>query len=386
MGYQGEENRTQEDYIFDTIPYNPEFDLEQLNLIQNKLQSGYALSAEEATIFLDWITYNAREYAVSQFKIKGQEKPGVGIELHSMTGQCAPTQKINVELLRKFGLDARPFNTADCMGEIPRNQETDKRINFGHGSPNVRHSIAMVTIPIADENSNVHSYKFLLDPTFRQFCLKENCVEKEEWSQHGYGAPHTGYFMRVENLRQLGVSDEEAQKSELVGRYLVERGYLLLSEENARLYMNAFRRASIDKFNQGKLHEISGYEFISNFENTPMEMVENNKGNEHIYTRMPNEIIEQENKKNRTIFSKIKDLFKKIFNRNDIKALPQGNVPRYSEDKDPYKMFREQYEATGEIIGAEPGEVQQLDNIVRNNYNDEIVRNNYNHEIEIGDE
>ena len=65
MVYQGEGNRIQEDYIFDTIPYNPEFDLEQLNLIQNKLQAGYALSADEATMFLDWITYNARNYAVS---------------------------------------------------------------------------------------------------------------------------------------------------------------------------------------------------------------------------------------------------------------------------------------------------------------------------------
>ena len=184
-----------EDYIFDTFPNIPDIDLEELASIQNKLQSGYALDTYEATVFLDWITYNAREYAVSNPKDhkEKEEDRRNKITFNSMTGQCAPTQRVNVDLLRKFGLDARPFNTADCMGQIPKNEETTRRENNILSSPKVRHSVSMVSIPIEYEKGKVANFKYLLDPTFRQFCLKDNCIEKEEWSQHGYGAPHTGY-------------------------------------------------------------------------------------------------------------------------------------------------------------------------------------------------
>ena len=117
MGYKGLEMTSQKDYIFDTIPYDPEFDLEELKSIEDKLKnytSGKSidgLTPKEAETFLDWISFNARSYAVSNTPESAITSP--------MNGQCAPTQKLNVELLRKFGLDARPFNTADCIGERP---------------------------------------------------------------------------------------------------------------------------------------------------------------------------------------------------------------------------------------------------------------------------
>ena len=103
--------------------------------IENKLiyyKSGNSidgLDPYEAEIFLDWITFNAREYAISESKIKGQDKSKLGIELHSMTGQCAPTQRINVQLLKKIGLDAKPINMVDCIGkidELPKSDETNR--------------------------------------------------------------------------------------------------------------------------------------------------------------------------------------------------------------------------------------------------------------------
>ena len=176
--------------------------------------------------------------------------------------------------------------------------------------------------------------------------------------------------LKAENLQQLGVSVIEAQKTEGLGRLLVSRGYCYLDDENARLYVNAFRRASINKEYQYWASEnVSGQEYISNFENIPMQMTTVNKGDR--YLKMPSEI----DQKREGLFSKIKNYFKKIFNKSDVKLLPEGNPRSYSEDKDPYKIFREQYESKGVIIGAEQGKVQQLDDIVRNNYNDgfEIV-------------
>ena len=218
MDYQGKTNRTQEDYIFsDVMPYNPEFDLDELKNIENKLKaytsgrSEKGLTPQEAEIFLDWISLNARKYAVS-----GKDTPEFmaveAIPTESMTGQCAPTQKLNVELLRKIGLDARPFNTADCIGQIPVSQESMRRMQNGFSSPAVRHSVSLVNIPIIDQLGNTAEYKYLLDPTFRQFCLKENCNESQYREFGNTVAPHPGYFMVADNLQQLGVPMDIAKK------------------------------------------------------------------------------------------------------------------------------------------------------------------------------
>ena len=307
MGYQGLEMTNQENYIFsDTVPYNPEFDLEELKIIENKLldyTSGRSISgitSREAEVFLDWVTFNARNYAVRNIPESAMTA--------SMTGQCAPTQRVNVKLLKKLGLDARSFNTGDCIKEVEGIEED----NFW-GSKAVRHSVSLVNIPIIDDNENTRVYEFLLDPTFRQFCLNENCDGRKfndsEWLGKGYVAPHPGYFMEENNLRQFGVSQEIAQKTEALGKYIVSRGYFYLSEENAKLYGDAFVRASKRLNAQNIPINISGEEYIQNFENIHMNLIESDK-NDWQYTKLPSEIKQPK----QGIFSKIKDIFKKIFN------------------------------------------------------------------------
>ena len=166
MSYKGRQMTTPDNYIFsDTIPYNPEFDIDKLIAIQNKLEdfsTGYSsdgITSEEAEIFLDWVTFNARSYAV-------RNSPESAIS-SSMTGQCAPTQRINFELLSRIGLDVRAFNTADCIGKIPISEEDHKKILNGWNSPAVRHSVSLVSIPIIDDYGTTQLYEFLLDPTFR---------------------------------------------------------------------------------------------------------------------------------------------------------------------------------------------------------------------------
>lgn len=44
MSYKGIEITNHEDYIFSgTIPYNPEFNIEELKLIQNKIEEGWKM-------------------------------------------------------------------------------------------------------------------------------------------------------------------------------------------------------------------------------------------------------------------------------------------------------------------------------------------------------
>jgi hypothetical protein len=330
MSYKGIQITSQEDYIFsDTIPYDPEFDIEELKVIQKKLEdfsAGYTsegITTEEAEKFLDWVTFNARSYAVRN----GPESPISS----SMTGQCAPTQRINFNLLSRLGLDVRAFNTADCIGEIPINEDDYRRIQNGWSSPAVRHSVSLVSIPIINDDGNTQSYKFLLDPTFRQFCKKENCnynnfIDQERLNR-GYVAPHPGYFMMAENLMQLGVPQETAERTEMLGKCIISKGYFWLNEETAKLYGDTFVRSSERLEFQDMPINLDGNYFIENFENIPMHILPGDKGDEE-YTRLPSEIGE----KKQGIFSKLINYFKDKFTSKKTLALGAGSS--YFQEKE----------------------------------------------------
>jgi len=328
MSYKGIEMTRQEEYIFsDAIPYDPEFDIEELKVIQKKLEdfsAGYSsvgITTEETEKFLDWVTFNARSYAVRN----GPESPISS----SMAGQCAPTQRINFNLLSRLGLDVRAFNIADCIGEIPINEEDYRRIQNGWSSPAVRHSVSLVNLPITDDYGNTQSYKFLLDPTFRQFCKKENCnynnfIDQERLNG-GYVAPHPGYFMMAENLIQLGVSQETAERTEMLGRCIISKGYFWLNEESAKLYADAFVRASERLEFQNMPINMTGHEFMENFENIPMQLLPGDKDDQE-YTKLPSEI----SVKKQGIFSKLINYFKDKFTRQ--KTLQLGTGDNYSQE------------------------------------------------------
>lgn len=358
MGYQGLEMTNQEDYIFNnTVPYNPDFDLEELKIIEDKLinytsgKSLNGLTSQEAETFLDWVTFNARNYAVRNIPESAMTA--------SMTGQCAPTQRINVKLLKRLGLDARAFNTGECIKNIEGIEEDQF-----WGSKAVRHSVSMVNIPIIDNYGNTAEYKYLLDPTFRQFCMQENCDGRKfsdvEWLGKGYVAPHPGYFMQENNLRQFGEQQDVAQKTEVLGRYIVSKGYFYLNEENAKLYGDAFVRASRRLNFQNTPIDMNGEEYIYNFENIPMKLLESDK-NDIQYTKLPSEIEAQK----QGIFTRIKKFLKERF-ENKQKMLPSGNSMQKVET--PNKSRLESVVLTDEQYEKfRQGETQILNSYHENN-------------------
>lgn len=383
MGFTGEENRKEQDYIFDTIPYNPEFDLEQLKQIEYKLinytsgSSFEGLEPEEAEVFLDWITFNARNYAVSNNEnMNKEDELRKNFSLSSMTGQCGPTQRINVQLLNRFGLDPKPINMVDCIGsidELPKSNETEIRMADGWDSPAIWHAVTTVNIPISIDGYT-QEYTYLLDPTFRQFCLEENC-NTNCYKEAGHTvAPHPGYFMKASNLMELGVSQEKAQRSETLGRHIIEKGYFFV-DGYSKEYIQAFRRAAINREFQEdyeRLYSITEQESAWNLKNSKGNIVIVNRGSEENFLKLPTEKGEKQGTKE-NIFAKIKNIFNKIFNKNDIQALPEAkiNIPT----KNPYEEFRKQYEFNGEVENINNGQVEQLNKIVKNN---EI---NYENEI-----
>ena len=103
-----------EKYILENInPYMPEINLEELEVIQRKIEnytsgnSKDGITLEEAEKFLDWVTFNARNFAVRDIP--------ESITTASMVGKCAPTQRINTQLMSSLGLDAKAFNLGDCI-------------------------------------------------------------------------------------------------------------------------------------------------------------------------------------------------------------------------------------------------------------------------------
>lgn len=282
-------------YILEDIkPYMPDINLEELNIIQGKIEK-YTLgkckdgiTLEEAEKFLDWVTLNARNFAVREIP--------ESITTASMTGSCAPTQRINTQLLLRLGLDVRAINIADCIGEIPMNEEDKRRIENGWSSTAVRHAIALVNIPIMNSESITKTFEFVLDPTFRQFCLEENCrfdkFYDSDWIQHGHVAPHPGFFMLKDNLQDLGETEETAESSERLCKKIISRGYFYLNEKNAKLYGDAFIRASKREEFRDVPIMMKGQDYIEKFENASMKTYRTK--DEKRFTRLPSEILKED--------------------------------------------------------------------------------------------
>ncbi len=376
MSYKGIEMTSQEDYILsDTRPYDPEINIEELKLIQNKLEnytsgrSQDGITPQETQIFLDWVTFNARSYATREIL----ESPITS----SLAGQCESTQMINVAVLRKIGLDVIAFNTGDCIGEIPLNEEDLRRMQNGWASPAIRHAVAFVNMPIMDKSGDTRLCKILLDPTFRQFCLKENCTYDKFYdknkSKRKFIAPHPGYFMIADNLKQFGVFQEAAQKSEQLCKQIIARGYFYLNEENAKLYGDAFVRASRRIEFQHLPMEMTGNRYIKNFESIAMRMLDLNLERDAQYMILPSE--RKEEKEGR--FSRILDFFRNIRNKfksKDALALPEGGTAsigrtKRTETLENTKLVGEELEQFTAIALEKAQEYQEKDSYESINYN-----------------
>ena len=75
----------------------------------------------------------------------------------SMKGGCSTSANINYELLTKMGFKPTVFNVKDL-------------VNFEKPI----HELCKLTIPVLIDNQIVNK-EYILDPTFKQFCLEEGC-------------------------------------------------------------------------------------------------------------------------------------------------------------------------------------------------------------------
>ncbi len=335
--YKGIESTSIDNYIFDTLPYNPEINISKVRNIESCLRNyvgGYVqkgIGYEDAITFLNWLTYNARTAATSNIPESAMSAP--------LTGTCAPTQRINKIILEKIGLQVNPFNMENCIEELPKTNEDEQRIKDGYLSNNVRHAVTIVKIPIL-ENGTTKLHTFLLDPTFRQFCLKENCNRNMYWNQEkiqkGHVAPHPGYFLSKQYLEEKGEDSHKIEMSRYVADVLINRGFMELTEETAKIYGDAFAKSGLrEQFKEYSLKR-TGTEYINSFEKNTVKKFFGSQFNE--FTKTPLEIREK-----LSFLDKIKNMFR----INKTKKLTEGISEQLNTTTDGHTRFVNKYKDEG---------------------------------------
>lgn len=347
------DNYTVEDYISAAVPVMRQGDIEKIKQIQEKLESSTqeGLTIQEAEQFLDWLTYNARNYA--------NAFTGESMETASFALKCSPTQQINTILLEKMGIPVYPFNTGRCLGDLPKTEEEIRAIQNGWSSHDVRHAVAIVELPIK-KSDGIDKQLYLLDPTFRQFCLKENCKEEryrdEQWIRAGHEAPHPGYFLSQEYLEKSEANYDTKEKSRYVLDTLIENGYIELSDENAKIYGDAFAKASINQQFATQSIQTTGRKYKQNFMNDE-EYRMKGTGDIQPYLRAPKEYPSPR----KSLWKSIREKFLKIFKKEKLQLEEPKEVKKeiksYVREEYGCKDYGETCEQTAQRILQERGRI-----------------------------
>lgn len=212
------------------------------NLMNNSLKEG--ISNKEAEIILDWVVYNAR---VSLNKL------GEDIYSTTLMGACGLGQSLTSFPLESMGLDAKTTNVHSCLSPEAGN-----------------HAFLVVGFPVKTNTNIVEQKNYLVDVTYKQFCLSERCNIGRFYSNDerfkGKCTPDPGYFANL------------SKKGRVVIAKLLKYGYIELSPENAKIYGDSFKLCERGLYYyQGNLDSknfktnMSGEEYIKGFTSNLVE-------------------------------------------------------------------------------------------------------------------
>ena len=193
-----------DDFLFDVEPYNTDIDVRDIAAIEDFYEHNGYLPENCVTDFLNWIIYRARKNICT-----GVESPLYS----SFTGRCAKAQAFFDAILNKLKFENISFNIGDVLGT------------------NKFHSVSCVQIPSV-KNDEITNRLFLLDPTFRQFCLVEEnrferYYEEPRWAV-AMSTPHPAYFLNLTEKGQQFATD------------LIHFGYFEITEDSLKTYFDAF--------------------------------------------------------------------------------------------------------------------------------------------------
>lgn len=192
------------DFLFDADIYNKDIDIREVAAIQGFYEKHGYIPESHIVTFLNWLTYSARKNVSNELE---------DITKSSFAGRCSVAQSFYSQLLDKLGLNKLTFNIGDVVGTNPI------------------HALTCVEIPTRHNGEDVKKL-YVLDPTFRQFCISEEnrferYYEEPRWSVR-MSTPHPGYFF---NLTDDG--REFAQG-------LIHYGFFEVNEDSLKTYFDPF--------------------------------------------------------------------------------------------------------------------------------------------------
>lgn len=271
-------------FIIDTKPKIREYSeikLMKIATIEEKLKKAlevnrsasstlFGIEEQEAISLLEWIVQNARAQFVNSKNEDILDK--------SLQGFCGLGQGITANTLKNMQLLPYIVNASPTLAE-----------------DTFLHAYVAVDIPI-QQNGVVQNKCYLIDTTVRQFFLRtetvntyEDYIKDKKFGDKVASIP--GYWMlKMKNGEQLATK-------------LLSDGFAELSEENAKIYGDAFRLADRKRERSTKVPtkkelytNVSGKEYIERIKRPDMQMdIEKEFASRKIKTKTPlmmkNEII-----------------------------------------------------------------------------------------------
>lgn len=193
-----------QDFLFEAKPYNEDINLKEIAAIEVFYEENGYIPDRYIPSFLNWLTYMTRTNISNSLE---------SVMDASMAGKCAIAQSYLDAMLEKFNLSHITFNVGDVLGT------------------EMIHALTKVTVPTVIDD-NLTAREFVLDPTFRQFCLTEEnrferYNEEPRWAVK-MSAPHPGYFF---NLTEDGRN---------FANNLICYGYFEATDDNLKQYFDPF--------------------------------------------------------------------------------------------------------------------------------------------------
>jgi len=195
----------QENFIFDATPYNEDIDFNKIVEIERFYDNNGYIKEEDINNFLNYLIYYTRINICN---------PAESPLTFSMKSRCAPAANIIYELCKKMNIEVDKFNIGDMF------------------NTHTIHELTKISIPTIIDNKK-DTIQYILDPTFRQFCLEEENRFHRYFEEPRYGVrmstPHPGYFLKLN------------KKGTEFANNLITYGYFEINEDNIKTYFDAFR-------------------------------------------------------------------------------------------------------------------------------------------------
>ena len=279
------------EFLFDAGFYNEDIDIREVAAIQGFYEKHGYIPDSHIVTFLNWLTYSARKNISNSIE---------DITKASFAGRCAVAQSFFDQILEKLGLNKMTFNVGDVLGTEPI------------------HALTCVEIP-TKINGEDATRTFVLDPTFRQFCIAEENRFERYYEEPRWGVnmstPHPGYFF---NLTDEGKTFAEG---------LIHYGFFEVNEKSLKTYFDPFalyvtpKEAYADSMHIGHISSTTatGFDYWNGMISSQEKAL---SGGRPFDLRTPREIVQKEDRRliNRIRRNNIQDELDAMFEEQNISS------------------------------------------------------------------